>query len=499
MAFTHRFATNAVSPQTLRFLGAKVQLTCVLFSLCILSACGGSGGGSTSTPSSPTNTNTPTVGVVDLTQNKLLSDSELSVNMFPNLPAPKAETATWLATQHQKLRSLTYDGDFSDLTFLEPLLRNKRIVQLGESSHGTREFSQAKVRLIKYLHEKLGYDVIAFESSMIGCYLQEQELVMGKSFKVNESCIFGVWSTSEVQELFSYIERTHKTTKPLRLAGFDEQSSGWFDDAAKVRAWIEPILLSLNEPKFAGLPRFVEESIKLGQDGAMCPSNRSSSSCTNFLANHASNTASLASFAALLKPYADAAKVGENTPLQMAYLTVLNVQKRLEVLKNGVDQPGYFEPRDKAMADNISELAKAVYPQEKIIVWAHNAHISHGISGYNGSGRTMGNFLLQTWGGQLYSIGLFMLRGETANNDRTIMNVQMPLPDSLEAYASSLKLAAFILPLPNSDQAGTGDDWIFQPINFYVWGGFLTAKAPIGQQFNAVLFVDHSSMPQYVK
>lgn len=36
---------------------------------------------------------------------------------------------------------------------------------LGEASHGVAESNWAKVRLIKFLHQQLGFDVVAFESS----------------------------------------------------------------------------------------------------------------------------------------------------------------------------------------------------------------------------------------------------------------------------------------------------------------------------------------------
>ncbi|MCQ6512946.1 hypothetical protein NPN18_24570, partial [Vibrio parahaemolyticus] len=88
---------------------------------------------------SPTQTsqpNTPTTSiVVDLTQAKLLSDAELKTSAISNLAPPTADEKLWLENIHKKIRSLTYDKDFSDLAFLDQALVGKRIVQLGESSH----------------------------------------------------------------------------------------------------------------------------------------------------------------------------------------------------------------------------------------------------------------------------------------------------------------------------------------------------------------------------
>ena len=48
-------------------------------------------------------------------------------------------------------------NSFTDLDMLKPLLQDKRIVFLGESSHGVAEFNLAKTRLIQFLHKEMGY------------------------------------------------------------------------------------------------------------------------------------------------------------------------------------------------------------------------------------------------------------------------------------------------------------------------------------------------------
>ena len=57
-------------------------------------------------------------------------------------------------------------NQYKDLAMLKPLLHDKRIVFLGESSHGVAEFNLAKTRLIQFLHQEMGYNVLAFESGL---------------------------------------------------------------------------------------------------------------------------------------------------------------------------------------------------------------------------------------------------------------------------------------------------------------------------------------------
>ncbi|MFT5780539.1 MAG: hypothetical protein ACI837_003501, partial [Crocinitomicaceae bacterium] len=61
--------------------------------------------------------------------------------------------------------SLTSD-DYSDLAFLKETLSGKEIIFLGENSHCVKEYNQLRIRIIKYLHEQMGVNVIAFETSM---------------------------------------------------------------------------------------------------------------------------------------------------------------------------------------------------------------------------------------------------------------------------------------------------------------------------------------------
>src|SRR5262245_18908899 len=83
---------------------------------------------------------------------------------------------SWARANHYPIATVqSFDGDtFQDLQFFRTVLQNRRIVQLGESGHGVAEFNHAKVRLIKFLHEQLGYDVIAFDSGLYECYAANQ-------------------------------------------------------------------------------------------------------------------------------------------------------------------------------------------------------------------------------------------------------------------------------------------------------------------------------------
>src|SRR6185369_4170315 len=73
----------------------------------------------------------------------------------------------WLADHAVRLRSIAPDDvDFKDLEPLRATLKSVRVVLLGEQSHGDGNTFLVKTRLIRFLHEQMGFDVLVFESGL---------------------------------------------------------------------------------------------------------------------------------------------------------------------------------------------------------------------------------------------------------------------------------------------------------------------------------------------
>jgi erythromycin esterase len=119
--------------------------------------------------------------------------------------------------------------DLSDLSYLKTILKNKKVVLLGESSHGIGEFYSLKSRIVKYLHSELGYEVIFMESGLGDVFLQYRGIDTVSAKALRDRTVYGNFQCQEMMPLFDYIKYTHDccsspTNKPLKYAGFDSQN-----------------------------------------------------------------------------------------------------------------------------------------------------------------------------------------------------------------------------------------------------------------------------------
>jgi erythromycin esterase-like protein len=122
--------------------------------------------------------------------------------------------------------------DDTDLAFLTDVLEGRRIVELGENTHGAAQYSRAKTRIVKYLHEQLGFDVLVWETSILAAHLVDQELDGLTPEQATVNALLSIWHTEDVVELLAYAKSTRTTGHPLHLAGMDLMFSS-ADEAAR--------------------------------------------------------------------------------------------------------------------------------------------------------------------------------------------------------------------------------------------------------------------------
>ncbi|MES2153411.1 MAG: erythromycin esterase family protein [Pseudomonadota bacterium] len=378
---------------------------------------------------------------------------------------------------HQ-LKSLSSD-EFSDLQFLKPLLAGKRVVQLGESGHGVAEFDLVKVRLIKFLHQQLGYDVVAFESSLPQCYAADQSLATATAADSMRACIFPQWRMAEVLPLFDYLRVVRQSGQRLTLAGFDVQPSSASErGGTRLRA----MLGALGSPLRAGIDAN-EAMLDLGiRNSASIAEN------AERLERFYGNTATALTDGAVALSSAGFAREDVAVALKSA-------QSRVHLTRQfasaGSNRTASAEARDIGMAENIDFLLDTLYPGRKVIVWAHNAHIAY--TRPAGMYRSMGMQLAERRKSEIYSIGLYMGRGEAANNDNSHYPVAAPPAASMESVLAR-ETSSYVFVDFSRAKTTPATIWMFAPIVAREWGRLPTMIVPAAT-FDAVLYIDTVTPP----
>src|SRR5689334_8531493 len=132
----------------------------------------------------------------------------------------------WLETHALPVRTIdAADEDFSDLQPLGDAIGQARVVQLGEPSHGAGSCFAAKSRIVKFLHQRHGFDVLIWESGLYDVALAQAGMRSGEdAMTAARRGVFTLWSMSaEVKPLFEYVKASQATMRPLEMAGFDLQ------------------------------------------------------------------------------------------------------------------------------------------------------------------------------------------------------------------------------------------------------------------------------------
>jgi erythromycin esterase len=295
----------------------------------------------------------------------------------PDAPAALA----WINQTAMPLASLGPAPSTADLASFTTMAGPARIIGLGEATHGSREFFTMKDRLLRHLVEDAGVTGFAIEATMPEAFAIDTYVRTGAGNPavLLSHLYFWTWNTQEVADLIAWLRQWNEqhAARQVGFYGFDMQYPGVAIDS--VSSYVARVAPSL--------------SAAIADDYACLADYRND---THGRVARSYSTAGRAVWDACVKAI-DAARdllndhrdtlVAASSEREFAFavqMTKLVQQWHLVMRSLSAVQ------RDAAMADNVEWLLDREGPDGKLVLWAHNFHVSRypGSMGWNEWART---------------------------------------------------------------------------------------------------------------
>ncbi|MBN9659055.1 MAG: erythromycin esterase family protein [Acidobacteria bacterium] len=352
--------------------------------------------------------------------------------------ASSAAVPEWIRRAAIPLSTPVAGHGFDDMEPLKALVGDARIVALGEATHGTREFSQLKHRMLEFLVTRMGFSILSIEANMPESYRLNSYVLKGEGDPVQ--LLKGpltLWDTQEVLDMVQWMRQSNRMGRArVEFTGFDMQNPPLAleivrDFVAKSDAGFLPALARASKMALALNPRAVDPAIPAEWEKVV---------------------AHLES----LPP-----REGIEWAIQNARIVLQFLQWGANLMKPQLSMP----LRDASMAANVKWILDQS-KQARIVLWAHNFHVMTGplFPNQPGPDDSMGAVLRKMYGDQLLTFGFSFNQGSFrarsmsgAMQDFTVG----PLPaDSLDATLAASGLPLFALDLRKRPKTGPVAEWL---------------------------------------
>ena len=383
---------------------------------------------------------------------------------------------------------------------LEPfaaVVGDATFVALGESTHTSAGFYQAKVRLIRFLVEQLGFRVVALESAWLeGRVASDYVASCAGTPNAALSSLTTVWRDANVRELLTWMctwNQAHPAD-PVTFFGFDVQEP--WSNVPAIRAFLTATapahvhradslascigVSATNATMFFGSPEY--QAFAAGQ--------RNTAAHQRCVGSIDALEAMIASDKASLTSASSATAVAE------AEISLIALRAWEDQL--WIPDPGGYAARDYGMAESIKRLHALYTPGKKTVVWAWNWHIARRYEDVRGwdldslqvvprqTARAMGSHLHDWLGAKYLPVGLIGYKVET-----------IVVPPTMPASPLSVELRLHNLEKPYLlvDLRTPAGDTLLSPGRRY---SISQEWADPYQQFGALLFLDHSPRMTFI-
>ncbi|MBD0712180.1 erythromycin esterase [Streptomyces sp. CBMA291] len=353
---------------------------------------------------------------------------------------------------------------FTDLRPLDRMIGSARVVGIGEATHSSAEFFEAKHRIFEHLVEEQGFTTFALEANWSTGLLVDAWVRTGKGDiqalmrdEFQES--YRLWNTEEYLDLFRWMRR-HNRLHPdhqVRFMGNDLGYAGpnLFDTVTAYVARVEPALL----PRFrelyrASRPTGGVESWMLGYMARPLPERRR-------MADEVNRALTLLE---RRRPARDP-KAREEAAWAVQHARAI-AQVGTEMAHDLFSEAGLADAmlyRDRIMAENTVWWQR--HTGDRMVLSAHNGHVGYETTAPHQYPRLQGAFLRDALGADYVSVGASFGQGSFNAHDTDApgeplrsFTVGTLGPDSNAAVLDRVAPGAFYLDLRRTTPAAR--DWL---------------------------------------
>jgi erythromycin esterase len=372
------------------------------------------------------------------------------------------------------------DGKIS-IAQLQPMINDMsvyKIVGLGEGTHGSKEFNELRIDIVKELIEKKGFRILCFENAFGDCYYFNQWLNSGEPIKEGmKKYLFSLWQSRELEELFEWIRKFNQNnSEKVSITGMD------FNYLANTVKIIDSELKKLNHEQLTAL------SGDLYKDALFYDS----------MWSNQMKAKTKIDWGARIKS-------ARSKSLQIDSIIKANNLQVSNLLQSSLLNYNFWHSggnRDKKMALMAVNLAE----NNKMVVWAHAIHLALRSPFKNNMVGGCGGYIKQQVT-DYYALGTGTVKGKyggTRDRFPTRSNVMdtYKLPSIKKAtwddYFVQMKAPAFFIDLHNSKADTTS-----LPLRLVGYGPPKSIsycdEVKLPELFDGYIFINNTNAPEYLR
>jgi erythromycin esterase-like protein/adenine/guanine phosphoribosyltransferase-like PRPP-binding protein len=321
---------------------------------------------------------------------------------------------------------------FRDIDKLIEVLADKKIVMLGEASHGTSEFYKMRALISKNLIENHGFNFVAVEgdwpdSQRLNAYIE------GRSDQSVRQIMAGfhrwptwMWANEETADFIEWLKK-----RKAGFYGLDVYSL--FDSIDAINDFLkqyDPDMSKRVRARYACFEPFEGDEISYAKSLYVDPAG-----CEPHVMDNLRE---------ILEMHLKKGFEGEIFNLQQNARIIKNAERYYRSMIYAGDQS--WNIRDEHMMETLSILLEKMGPDSKAIVWAHNTHIGDyratdmAKAGYV----NIGGLARQQYGDEnvaLVGFGTYegtLIAGHAWGAPMEVMNLPQGLPGTWEDYCHQI-------------------------------------------------------------